>query len=360
MRILIDIGHPAHVHLFRNFAMEMLKKRHDILFTCREKEFEIYLLNYYNLPYQSFGKKYSSVSGKIWGMLKFDLKEFLAGLRFKPDVFLSHGSVYAAQASFLLGKPHISLEDTFNFEQIRLYKPFTVAILTSEYDHPLKSDKVIRYSGYHELAYLHPQRFTPDRSVLDDLGVEENEKFTIVRFVSWKASHDIGHNGISLKNKIRAVTEFSQYSKVFVSSEAELPPELSEYKINIAPHKMHNALAYATLLWAESFTMPAESSILGTPAVIIHNSTALYLKELQIRYGLCYKYSESEEDQLAAIKKGVELLTTPDLRDEWQLRRDKMLSEKINVTSFLVWFVEQWPESFRIMKEDPGYQERFR
>ena len=159
--------------------------------------------------------------------------------------------MYAAHASFILHKPHIALEDTFNFEQIRLYMPFTKAILTSDYDHPLKSNKVIRFSGYHELAYLHPRRFS-DKSVLKDLRVEENERFIIVRFVSWNASHDIGHKGISLKNKIRAVKEFSKYSRVFISSEAELPPELAKYEIKISPHKMHDALAFATLLWVKA------------------------------------------------------------------------------------------------------------
>lgn len=360
MKILIDIGHPAHVHLFRYFAREMLNKGNEILFTCRDKEFEIQLLKEFGFTYKTFGKKYLSPVGKLWGLLEFDIKEFFAGLRFKPDILLSHGSFYAAHASFLLGKPHISLEDTFNFEQIKLYKPFTKAILTSDYDHPLKSDKVIRYSGYHELAYLHPRRFTPDKSVLNDLGVDENEKFAIIRFVSWNASHDIGHKGISLENKIRAVKEFSKYSRVFISSEAELPPELLKYKIKIAPHKMHDALAYATMLWAESFTMPAECSVLGTPSVIIHNSKALNLQEQQVNYGLCFKYSESAEDQERAIQKGIELLNTHGLRDEWHLRRDKMLEEKIDVTAFLDWFVEQWPESFRIMKENPGYQERFK
>ena len=65
MRILIDIGHPAHVHLFKHFAWEMQKKGHTIFFTCREKEFEIYLLEKYGFAFKSFGKKYFSPLGKI-------------------------------------------------------------------------------------------------------------------------------------------------------------------------------------------------------------------------------------------------------------------------------------------------------
>jgi len=46
--------------------------------------------------------------------------------------------------------------------------------------------------------------------------------------------------------------------------------------------------------------------------------------------------------------------------EQFQLRRQKMLLEKIDVTAFLVWFVENYPESAKIMKENPEYQWRFR
>ena len=37
-----------------------------------------------------------------------------------------------------------------------------------------------------------------------------------------------------------------------------------------------------------------------------------------------------------------------------------MLADKIDVTAFLVWFVENYPQSFQIMKENPDYQLRFK
>ena len=360
MRILIDIGHPAHVHLFRHFAHEMQLHGHEILFTCRDKEFEIALLQKFGFSYKSFGKKYNSTLGKIIGLAEFDMKCLLAAIRFQPDVFLSHGSMYAAHTAFLMRKPHISLEDTFNKEQIRLYKPFTKNILTSDYAHPLKSGKVIKYAGYHELAYLHPARFTPDKSILQKLGVGENEKFVIMRFVSWKASHDIGHTGISYENKLKAIKAFKKYAKVFISSEAPLPKEIEKYRFNVEPHRMHDAMSFASLLWGESFTMPAECSVLGTPSIINHNTKSYYLHEQEHKYGLCFNYSESDQDQQRAIEKGVELLKTPGLKEEWQKRRDKMLTEKIDVTAFMVWFIENYPASARIMKENPDYQYRFK
>lgn len=359
MNVLIDIGHPAHVHLFKHFAWEMIAKGHNILFTCREKEFEIELLKQCGFTYKSFGKKYKSFLGKILGMFEFDAKEIIAGIGFKPDIFLSHGSIYAAHAAFLLGKPHISLEDTFNFEQIRLYKPFTKYILTSDYEHPLKSSRVIKYAGYHELAYLHPKRFSPDISVLDEVGIKPNEKFVIVRFVSWNASHDIGHKGINYEKKVKAIEEFGKCAKVVISSESELPDKLENYRVRIEPHRMHDAMAFASLVFGESATMVSEAACLGVPGIYLDNTGRLYTNELEKKYGLCFNFTESINDQDRAIAKGIELLQQSKL-EPWQQKRKILLSDKIDVTAFLVWFIENYPQSAKIMKENPNYQYNFK
>ena len=47
-------------------------------------------------------------------------------------------------------------------------------------------------------------------------------------------------------------------------------------------------------------------------------------------------------------------------RDIWRKKRDRMLADKIDVTAFLVWFVENYPKSAIIMKANPDYQLKFR
>jgi len=371
MNILIDIGHPAHVHLFKYFAHDMAAKRHQVHFTCRNREFVLELLEQEGLPYTSFGSNFRRPLGKIWGLFLFTAKMFGVCRKFRPDILLSHSSMYAAFAAFFIRKPHISFEDTFNFEQVRLYKPFTAAILTGAYDHPLKSKKVVRYPGYHELAYLHPKRFTPDPSVLHELFLQSPQPqnapskpasaspsearvceggtteaasppFIIIRFVSWSASHDIGHKGISLENKVKAVKEFSKYARVFISSESPLPEDLQPYRFPLPPHRMHDAIAFATFIIGESFTMLSEAAVLGTPAILIHDTYCYYLREQQEKYGLVFNYTESEQDQERAIAKGLELLTTPGIKEQWQQKRARMLEEKIDVTGWLVDFVEEF------------------
>jgi len=342
MRILIDIGHPAHVHLFKHFAHEMISRGHKLHFTCRDREFIKELLQQEGLSYTCFGRNYQSTTGKLWGLFRFTCLLLCACLKLKPDILLSHGSMYAAFTAFFIRKPHISFEDTFNFEQVRLYKPFTTAILTGTYDHPLKSKKVVRYPGYHELAYLHPNRFMPDNQVLIDLGIEEGEKYVIIRFVAWSASHDIGHKGMSYGNKTKAINTFSKYARVFISSETPLPAELQPYSFPLPPHRMHDAMAFASLVFGESATMPSEASMLGVPSIFIHNNTLYYLKELQEKYGLVFLFSESTDDQQEAILKGVELLTKEGVKEEWQQKRSKMLQEKTDVTAWLINYLDNF------------------
>jgi len=355
MNILIDIGHPAHVHLFKHFARAMKKKGHKVLFTCREKEFETYLLKKFGFQFKSFGKKYTSLIGKLWGLIEFDVKEFLAGLSFKPDILLSHGSVYAAHAAFFLRKPHITLEDTGNREQIKLYAPFSSVIMAPASLEAYLGEKQIRYNGYHELAYLHPNYFVPSDEIYEYLHIEEKEKYVIIRFVSWKASHDLGQTGIHEKTKEILIQDLVQKGyKIFISSENELSEKYFHYKINIPPELMHSALYYASLFIGEGATMANESAILGTPAVYVNSRKACIgdLENFEILFHL-----KNDVELLKLIDK---IHKIPDVKTEWRRRRQKMLADKIDVTAFLVWFIENYPQSREMVEDTEEFWGRFR
>ncbi len=361
MKILIDIGHPAHVHLFKNFAHEMLQKGNDVLFTCRDKEFEIYLLKANGFKFVSLGKKYTSILSKLFGMFKFNFQILKVCRKYKPDILLSHGSMYLAQVSWFINKPHIAFEDTYNMEQVRLYEPFTDVVLTGLYEHPNVSSKEIRYSGYHELAYLHPNRFTPDPSIKQMMGISDSDKYVLVRFVSRNVTHDLGQKGISIQNKIAIVLELAKYVKVCVSSEEELPKELESFILKTPPDRIHDVIAYSSLVLGESGTMAEEAVVLGVPAILLYNKiNTYYTIHLERDYGLMYNLTLSDEDINKALEIAVDLLCDTEQKDEWLKRREIMMQDKIDVTSFLVWFVENYPESNRIMKENPDYQYRFK
>ncbi len=131
--------------------------------------------------------------------------------------------------------------------------------------------KQVLFDGYLDLAYLHPNRFTPDPSVLDDLNLARNEKFIIIRFISWAASHDIGLKGI--QDQVKFVKELERFGRVFISSEKTTNKELDKYKLKIAPEKFHSLLSFAQLYIGEGGTIATEASVLGTPAIHIESDS---------------------------------------------------------------------------------------
>jgi predicted glycosyltransferase len=346
MKILIDIGHPGHVHLFKNFAFEMQNRGHQILFTTRDKEYEIELLKEYNLYYVSLGKKFKSKFGKMYGLILFNLKLLLVSLKFKPDIFLSHGSFYAAHVSYILRKKHICFEDSGNSEQVRLYLPFTETVLTSDvfpYDY---GDKQIRYKSHHEIAYLHKNYFVNEK-----VG---DENYAILRLVSWNASHDIDQKGLSpvLLEKIINVLEQKKVT-VYISSEGVVSDYLKDKLIKIKPHEMHSYLANAKIFIGEGATMAMEAAVLGTPAIYINTIKRSYCDDIA-KFGLCLS-SMNEKDIFSYIES---VFCTR--KEKFNNISTKYIESKIDLTSFSVWFIENYPESAKIMKNNPDYQYRFK
>lgn len=360
MRVIIDIGHPAHVHLFRNYAKELIGKGHKVLFCVRKKECNVELLEHYGLPFKCLTKNYRSVLGKICGYFLYEIKLLFVGLKFHPDIFISHGSFYAAHVAFLLHKKHISLEDTGNMEQVKLYLPFTDVVLTSKSFKQNLGSKQIFYDGYHELAYLHPHQFKPDPEALKSLRLKDNEAYAIVRFVARKATHDIGMGRISINLKRKIVESLSKYIRVFISSEEKLPHDLDKYRLRIEPWQIHDVMFHSALYFGDSATMASESAIMGVPAIYTDHKRRFYTDEEEKEYGLVFNYSVTEDDIDKALDKALQLIKKTHLKEDMMERKQKLISDHIDVTAFLVWFTLEFPQSRDILKTNPGFQLRFR
>jgi predicted glycosyltransferase len=349
LRVLIDIGHPAHVHLFKNLALNLSCDGHQVLFTVREKECSVDLLAQYGFTYYSLGSMYRGVPGKLFGLLKFNSR-LLARMRaFRPDVVISHGSPYAAQTAWLMGISAIALEDTMNMEQVRLYKPFVKVILSPEAIRGTLGRKHFKYNGYHELAYLHPRYFTPDRSVYGLLGLEDRQSYAILRFVSWTATHDQGHSGINRHDQTSLVELLSGKIRLFISSEKELPPSLERYRLVLPPYRIHDVLAFATLFIGEGATMASECAMLGTPAIYVSSQEHDTIND-QEKYGLIFRLT----DVRLMREKASEVMDQPDIREAMGKRRRRMLQDKIDVTAFLTSFIEGFPGSYLALQNTPG------
>jgi hypothetical protein len=357
MRILIDLGHPAHIHYFKNFIIIMQEKGHEFAFVARDKEVLQTLLLHYNIKYTNRGCGKKSLIGKLFYIFYADYIIYKVAKRFKPDLFLSFASTYAAHVSRLFGKPHIVLDDTEHAKfELMMYPPFSDVILNPTCFWKKFSPKQLFFESYMELFYLNPKYFTPDISIINSYGISSNEKFFIVRFVSWNASHDIGQKGLSFESKIKLVHTLEEKGRVLISSEGSIPDAFKSNQIKIRPEHLHHFLAFAELYVGEGSTTASECAVLGTPNIYINSLIVGYCKEQQEKYGLCNHLTNEN----GVIEKVVEIINNQDIRQEYITKRQRMLDDKIDGTAFLVWFIENYPQSEEIIRKNPTYQYSFK
>jgi uncharacterized protein len=350
MKLLIDIGHPAHVHLFKNAAASLTQKGWNVLFSVRKKAENVELLAQYGFNHVVYGQSNKSIASKLFSLAKKNFALFQIIKEFKPSITLSHSSFYLAQVSWFCRVPNITLEDTGNMEQILPYLPFTNAILTPASYHRNHGKKQIRYNGFHETAYIHPN-FLKAKPDLKPLSPE----VILIRLVDWTASHDVGHKGLSASVIQHLINLINNQDKVRILSEKPLPTELQRYALQIEPHSLHEYFSRVKLYIGEGASLASECALHGIPAIYINSRSAGVIDALE-KAGLLYHFKSTT----GLLSKVEELLANPDTLSIHKSRAAQFLNEKINLSSFLQWFIENYPQSMRIMKENPDYQYNFR
>lgn len=336
MRVLIDIGHPAHVHYFKHFTWKMEELGHHVAFIARDKEVTFDLLDSYEFKYTSRGSGGQGLVGKVLYLLQGGWLVYRAARKNKTDLILSFASSYAAHASFALGLPHIALDDTEHSKlELLLYPPFTKRILTPYYFKKDLGRKQVRFKAFIEQLYLSKNYFKPNQQVLHHLfpGEQELTDYCIVRFVSWSASHDAGVSRLSVRDKIEIVESLSKKYRVFISSEGEMPDVLKKYQITIPSIQMHDALFYAKLYVGEGATTASESVMLCTPAVYTNSLRMGYIEEEE-RAGLLICSTEKEK-----IMNAIDAFTAL-TNEEINERQTLLLTETIDPTAFLLNYIQ--------------------
>ncbi len=363
MRVLIDIGHPAHVHLYRNLYLLLTKSGHDVFVTVKNIPSAIELLQKFGIIYYEIGDRKDSMVGKIISQIHHNvllykfIKRKKINLAFGSSMTIVHISKISSMKSVVFDDDDDNVQPLF----VKFAHPYCNSLVSPDALRGTRNRKdTVLYPGYHELAYLHPKRFQPDLSVLADVGINEGDPFFIMRFNVFKAHHDVGIKGLTLEQKIRLTELLKPHGKIFITTERDIEPELKQYQMKVPPEKVHSLMAYATMFIGDSQTMTSEAAVMGVPAVKC-NSFAGRLSvpnELEKRYKLCYSYLPENFEEM--MKKIQSLLVQDDLLLYWQNLRDEMLKDKIDVTAFWFWLINEYPASLRQIEDSPSFWAKFR
>jgi predicted glycosyltransferase len=300
------------------------------------------LLKHYAFDYVSFG--HSSKKNRF-----SQLKELLYRDWFiwkmvrdsKPTVILTRNPAGVQVAKLTGAKGIFDTDDGLAAGiHFRAAAPFADIITTPDCLEENFGVRHIKYPGYKQSAYLHPDHFKPDPAVLKILGVEAGQKYFLVRFVDMVASHDTGESGLSYNDKTRIIEQLMRFGLVFISSEGRLPEKWQSLEIKIPPHMVHDALAFATLFVGDSQTMAAEAAMLGTPSLRVSTfcGRISYLNELEHRYGLTFGFHPDEIDGF--FSKLNELLHGSNYFEYIKASHERLVREKCNVAQWFIDFLE--------------------
>jgi hypothetical protein len=365
MKVLFMISHPAHFHMFRNTIGNLQEDGHKVTVIIRPKDVLESLCQNASMPYLKVKSRPQrcgriglglSLLGKTWETWRIAAKE-------RPDMLVSSDGAFAIVGR-LIGKPSFECNED-DAEAISLYArlffPLSTGLILPDCCSAGKwAYKKIGYKSYHELGYLHPNQFTPDRTKVEQYGIDTTRPYILVRFAQLTAHHDVGIHGINSEIAGKMMEMLLPHGTVYITSERPLEPQFEQYRIKIDPLDMHHVMAFASLYIGDSQTMAAEAGVLGTPFVRFNDFVGRlsYLNELENDYHLGFGHKTHDvEGFYASIQRW---LDTPDRKSICAERRERMLADKIDYTKFLTWFLENYPASRETMDQDPNYQLRFK
>ena len=342
-KVLIEVLHPAHVHLFRNFIGYLKQNKIDFTVISREKDITNKLLDYYGIPYLNISTAQKGFFKLLWEAVVRDVSVFKLQLRHKFNIAFTTGTSFSAAhvSLFTKLKTYNFIEDDDDVVGLycRVTYPFTDYIIIPDclrYNGFEK--KRVKYPSYHELAYLHPNHFTPNEDILKKYGLEKG-KFVIFRLVSLTAHHDVGAKGISdeMRGKMQQLLGGYHIIESFEGKSGN----------KVDPWDMHHLLAFAKMIISDSQTMTIEAAVLGVPAMRINTfiGKSTVIDELEQKYQLAFGMFPHEEEKVLETLQM--LINNPFLEQEWAEKRSRLLADKVDFNQWMINYFEHTTTSLK-------------
>lgn len=342
MRVLFQLGHPAHFHLFKNTIADLQRDGHETFILIRKKDILEDLLKESGMPYINIlpsGKKSAfTLMLRLWRVFWFTLTH-------RVDVLVGSTPEVAQVAWLLRRRSVVMAEDDASIvpQFIKVVKPFVDNYLSPvSCNNGVLERATTHYEGFHKLAYLHPNRFSPDPAVVDRY-FDHGKPYFLLRFAQLNAYHDVSANahGINDETAMKLIEILSPHGNIYITSEREFSSGLEKYRLNINPLDIHHIMAFAALYIGDSQSMAVEAAMLGTPSIRFNDFAGKIgvLEELEKKYQLTIGIPSSNPERLYNTVK--EIINTDNLREVYQARRQQMLEDKIDVATFFTDFIER-------------------
>lgn len=333
MRILIDIGHPAHVNFFKNVISTLRNNGHDIFITAirRGKLSKIIKSEFNEIPVRFNGKH----RGTKWSILfEANILRFIEQLKFvyskKIDIAVSCGSfTTGAIFKFVLRKPNIQFDDDPERKiNVALEKMTSTELVFP----PIVgiNNKVKTMNALKEWAYLSPKYFTPSIQELDNYNLKP-QRYVFIREVSTGSlnyanqqsniiatfARDLPHNYYRILLSLEDKSTINQYPSDWILLKEPL-------------NDIHSLIYFSKIVISSGDSMAREGAMLGVPSIYC-GIREMAANRLMIDKGMLFHKDVEEVPQF------VERIISSDIKIEEQDKfRERLEDEWVDVTEFIV------------------------
>lgn len=336
MRYLFFTNTPAHVHLYKHVVTTLRDEGHEVSILARDYGCTVDLLDWHGLPHTVYGP----CGTTRWSLLRRLPEHYVRIARhtraFDPDLIFGMGA-YAAHAGALTRTPSVLFLDSEPTGlDHAISMPFARTIVTPVTFRKNLGPNHYVFDGFKECAYLHPNVYEPSTTVRKRLGLASEERYVLVRFNAFGSHHDVGHGGFSTDERRELIKRLAEHATVFVSDESSdlTIDSLPARPFDIHPALLHDTLADASLLVADTQTMVTEAALLGTPAIRSNSFVGpddmgnfVELEANDLVYNL-----QGFDDVLRTAE---DVLRQPGIAREWEQKRDQYVRELVNPTKII-------------------------
>ncbi len=334
--IWIDLDNAPHVPFFTPLISTLNENGHNVLVTVRDYGYTHNLIEQQGIPHTLIGRH----SGKnpflkVAGLSSRVLSLALWASGRKIDVAVSHGSRALVLASSLLRIPCVTMYD-YEFVSTGIFNRLSSLVLLPDAlpDELLASlhlspDRICKYPGLKEEVYL--GNFTPDRSVLDTLEVQQDEILIALRPPATAAHY---HNPDSERifqavlDRISADPQAVGIVLPRTAEQAEVVRKSLKNPLNfrILSRPVHglNLIWHCDLVVGGGGTMNRESALLGVPVYSLFMGKIGAIDRMLSEQGRLIMMRREED--VTRIK--FEKREKPDLREQmdvWKARSTQLV-----------------------------------
>ena len=329
MTILFDINHPVDINFFKKSIYSLKSEANNVLIVFRERGSLSRILKFEIPDIESvqFGTHKKKFLGKVTGQLRrdFDLISFLK--KRNVDLVVSFGPT-SAIASKVCGIPYLAFDDDVEYKI-----PFYHAnLFATRHIYPdfidYNSNNTYKYSGFKELAYLHPKSLVKSPKILSMYGLKPNE-YVFIREIAnislnYKTKNEVLSNIVPLLRDRNLQIVLSIEDK-------SLKDELGDQCIILEEpvEDIFSLMAYSLFAISSGDTVARETALMGVPTIYTGGRSMAVNKAL-VDNGLMVEVTNIEE-----IKNEISRIDL-DVKNETEAKLNSLLEDNWEDTTRVI------------------------